>query len=225
MSLVYDWPLFSDLEDDGANDRHLALIASGQQVGQFVTDADKGKVYELTGGAYLEAGPTIATSPCSFTMWIKTAEFARDFWGVGNDPAQSHMLLRTRADPGAVRLGAHDGAGNTNLDGALAVADDAWHHVAAVFLGASDRRLYIDGASDGQSVVTRTLSVSPSTMRIGRGPEGTTLDLRVFGARFYNHGLSAVEVMTALQESDRSPPKQRRAGIDRGVDTGIERAT
>jgi len=91
----------------------------------------------------------------------------------------------------------------TGLGGAkdvnFSLANGEWHHVAAVFQGGSNVKLYVDGVSKRQSLGTLPAIISPTgDLFIGRGGSSELIEKRWVGSldevRIFNRALSANEL-------------------------------
>jgi len=98
---------------------------------------------------------------------------------------------------GGITFAVPNGSGGTaNIVGAQ-IATGAWHHIAAVYAGASSA-LYVDGsATSGALPATWAVDTTPGDhMRIGCSADDQhPLTGRVDDVRFYNRALTAAEVL------------------------------
>jgi uncharacterized coiled-coil protein SlyX len=104
------------------------------------------------------------------------------------------------ASPGVASVFYNDGTG---LGGAKdigsSVANGEWHHVAAVFQGGVNTKLYVDGVLKKQSEGVMPTSINPTgDLFIGRGGSSERLEKRWVGSidevRIFNRALSGDEV-------------------------------
>lgn len=132
-----------------------------------------------TGVSFLGATPdyarktssnAIATAfPITVAGWVKAAPGAVGVlfaFGVSAD-SNKYFWLRIVADK--LQVTARNTTVGSNSSTA-SVADNTWHHVACVFVSATERRLYIDGAADGGgSALTSAGYVASTAITMGAG--------------------------------------------------------
>lgn len=108
------------------------------------------------------------TTMMSASAWVKVDQFT-DAWQAiiakGDDAWRVHRGNTTNG----AGFGTTATTGNPaydNLDGSDNINDNAWHHVAVVYDGAT-KYLYVDGVEDEQRAYTRTLNRNNRSVRIG----------------------------------------------------------
>ncbi len=97
-----------------------------------------------------EAFTGVAGTPCTVSLWIRstsTSNCGLGFLGNGASGSQYYVL---RMQSGAARANARNTT-EVQATGTTAVNDGQWHHLAAVFASATDRRIYVDGALQATS--------------------------------------------------------------------------
>ena len=86
------------------------------------------------------------------------------------------------------------------FDGVTAVGYDEWHHVAAVYDGAT-MLIYLDGALDNSVPTTEALEISDANVLIGTNPDepGRYWDGLIDEVLIYNRALSETEIASLAQ--------------------------
>ncbi len=149
----------------------------------------------------------------TITAWIKNGGSGSDQGilqygtGVNSTPSNFHLLVRAG---GAVAVG-NGGSGMglivTTPTSSLHVDDNAWHHVAGVYEGASTNmaRVYIDGVQQASGTLANVPNTGTgSSWRIGRflSPDSQpSFNGAIDELRLYDRALSAAEIQ-ALYSQD-----------------------
>lgn len=159
---------------------------------------------------YAEFDATPVTAP-PFTLacWFRSGSAALGqtlLWVGDKDQALSFWQLEARGDV------AGDPVRAAAVSGSLAVAAtttgysvNTWHHAAAVFASATDRRAFIDGGGKGTDTTSRAPTGSDriSLGRSGDSSPSSYLEGRIAEARLYNRALSDAEVLALYDPATR----------------------
>jgi len=152
--------------------------------------------------AVISSAPTVLAHPLSVNIWFRTTHLnARmTLWSIGDmDSLYGHYIeLRGDADGDYVEATSREGFGFVSATTTTGITSGQWHMITALYASNTDRRILIDGGSQG----TNAIYINPSgidTMTIGENAwgngglpqyfKGTIDDVRV-----YNRILEASEI-------------------------------
>lgn len=151
-----------------------------------------GSALEFTGDdvAFAEFSPAFLSPKWSVSCWVKIGSGNNDASIVdfGSSANKNWWLSTNGASKGVkFNVGAQSLAYNFTAD------PDGWHHVAAVYSGAS-LLLYVDGVLTG--TVTAPISVANLPLFLGRRPDGAThfFTGKLDDLRIFNRQLSQTEI-------------------------------
>jgi hypothetical protein len=153
------------------------------------------------------AGLPTGNAPRTVSLWIRSAGARPQeiFGGYGNVSAcQNFQLGVANFDQSKIGFFGWSSCDYTTAIGSTTIADNAFHHLAVTYDGAT-LRFYVDGTL--RDSVSRSLATQASTLCVGGEVNGSSCDRWFGGAiddfRIYNRALSQLEVaaLYALGES------------------------
>ena len=129
--------------------------------------------FDYTQNDFVSTGdPAIDDYPFTMEAWIKTAGNGSDMAIMGycstiSDEYQIGVFVN--GSDGKVSIRSKKDVTNEEEKGSIVVTNDAWHHVAVVFVSANSARLYIDGQLDATETGTSPiLPTEVNSFNIGR---------------------------------------------------------
>jgi hypothetical protein len=163
------------------------------------------KAYRFNGSAYLEApaGLDVNRNNFAISAWIKVEAWDKTWQSIVTKGDASWRLHRN----GDANLGSTDaiGFGTTGLKneisnqvdmcGNTSVADGQWHHIVALYDGAS-KAIYVDGVLDAYTNAWGTVSANNYPVRIGENAEvtGRQFNGTIDEVALFSRALSAAEI-------------------------------
>jgi hypothetical protein len=193
--LVAYYAFENDANDSSGNEIHGTLVGDAK----FAEGpAGYGMALDLDGdGDYVDCGlnPLLdITEQITFTYWIKAVALDKGWNTVlsrGDDSWRS-----SRAGENNFMEAAVGGTSGNYLYGQTLVDDNNWHHVAAVYDGATFS-IYVDGKLDGSEESTGLITVSSYPLYIGNNSQNTDREWTglIDEVMIYNRALSDLEVM------------------------------
>ena len=202
--LVAYYAFENDANDSSGNELHGTLVGDAKFAEGPV---GYGMALDLDGdGDYVDCGldPNFdITEQISFTYWMKAVALDKGWNTVlsrGDDSWRS-----SRAGTENFMEAAVGGTSGNYLLGATLVDDDNWHHVGAVYDGATFS-LYVDGKLDASEESTGSITVSSFPLYIGNNSDNMDRDWTglIDEVTIYNRALSEGEVIYLAGE--RSTP-------------------
>ena len=151
---------------------------------------------------YLEVDSTpVTAAPFTMACWFRSndATVSQRLMWVGDKDSTTNSWSIAAAgavagDP--VRVIANDAGGNTAQSTSTGFTANTWHHACAVIVSATDRSIFIDGGSEGNSVTSRS-PAGADRISIGR-QGGSSPDAYMSGdiaeAAIWNIALSDADV-------------------------------
>ena len=184
----------NDANDSSGNEIHGTLIGDAK----FAQGPDGyGMALDLDGdGDYVDCGyaPQLdITEQITFTYWMYAVALDKP-WNTtlsrGDDSWRS-----SRANENNFMEAAVGGTSGNYIYGVTPVDDDKWHHVAAVYDGATFS-LYVDGQLDASEESTGLITVSSYPLYIGNNSQNTDREWTglIDEVMIYNRALSEPEV-------------------------------
>ncbi len=107
----------------------------------------------------------VSGTPFTMSLWVKTTSTENDgvgFLGVGASGSQYYVL---RVSGNVARVNARNTA-EVSGTGTIAVNNNQWHHLVAVYASATDRRLYVNGQLNASNT-TNVAALTPTRFGIG----------------------------------------------------------
>jgi hypothetical protein len=169
--LVAYYAFENNADDSSGNELHGTLVGDAK----FAEGpAGYGMALDLDGdGDYVDCGtpPQLdITEQITFTYWIKAVALDKSWNTVlsrGDDSWRS-----SRAGTNNFMEAAVGGTSGNYLYGVTPVDDDKWHHVGAVYDGATFS-LYVDGGLDASEESTGSITASSYPLLIGENAQAT----------------------------------------------------
>ena len=193
--LVAYYAFENDANDSSGNEIHGTLVGDA---GFAEGPAGYGMALNLDGdGDYVDCGlnPLLdITEQITFTYWIKAVALDKGWNTVlsrGDDSWRS-----SRAGTDNFMEAAVGGTSGNYLFGVTLVDDDKWHHVGAVYDGATFS-FYVDGKLDSSEESTGSITISSYPLYIGNNSQNTDREWTglIDEVMIYNKVLSDLEVM------------------------------
>ncbi len=192
--LVAYYAFEDNADDSSGNELHGTLVGDAK----FAEGpAGYGMALDLDGdGDYVDCGtpPQLdITEQITFTYWIKVVAFDKGWNTVlsrGDDSWRS-----SRAGTENFMEAAVSGTSGNWVFGVTPVDDDNWHHVGAVYDGATFS-VYVDGELDGSEESTGNITVSSYPLYIGNNSQNTDREWTglIDEVVIYNRALSVGEI-------------------------------
>jgi len=192
--LVAYYAFENDANDSSGNELHGTLVGDAK----FAEGpAGYGTALDLDGdGDYVDCGtpPQLdITEQITFTYWIKAVALDKGWNTVlsrGDDSWRS-----SRAGTNNFMEAAVGGTSGNYIYGVTLVDDDNWHHVGAVYDGATFY-LYVDGELDASEESTGNITVSSYPLYIGNNSQNTDREWTglIDEVVIYNRALSVGEI-------------------------------
>ena len=193
--LVAYYAFENDANDSSGNALHGTLVGDAK----FAEGpAGYGMALDLDGdGDYVDCGldPMFdITEQITFTYWMKAVALDKGWNTVlsrGDDSWRS-----SRAGEENFMEAAVGGTSGNYVLGAKLVDDDKWHHVGAVYDGATFS-LYVDGKLDASEESTGSITISSFPLYIGNNSDQMDRDWTglIDEVTIYNRALSELEVL------------------------------
>lgn len=164
-----------------------------------------------TGSTITLADVTPAVGGFTFETWVRTAATKGEVVAADGDPSgpgwELLVLASDDADGGGkVRFSLSDGVAKIDAFSAVAVNDNAWHHVAVVVGADRVATVWVDGVPGAPRQLPTGTVANASTLVLGasagRAPYAGQLD----EVAFYPAALSAAQVRTHAQVGRPAPP-------------------
>lgn len=205
--LVGFYPLNGDVNDYSGNDNHGVNMGATAAPDRF--NNAQGAYYFDGAGAFIQVAADSANEPDSFvsvSLWVKAEDFTvrqtplckRLFHNA--NPYNSYVVTST--DVGASQKWSFGVSSGTNGSGSGATDPNAmtttWTHIAGTYDGANVK-LYINGALVQTTAKTGLLGYTDSTLRIGLGIPGSSLQYFkgwIDDVRIYGRAITSTEVST-----------------------------
>jgi len=193
--LVAYYAFENDANDSSGNEIHGTLVGDA---GFAEGPAGYGVALNLDGdGDYVDCGlnPMLdITEQITFTYWMKAAALDKGWNTVlsrGDDSWRS-----SRAGEDNFMEAAVGGTSGNYLFGVTLVDDDKWHHVGAVYDGATFS-FYVDGKLDSSEESTGSITISSYPLYIGNNSQNTDREWTglIDEVTIYDRALSDLEVM------------------------------
>ncbi|MBC8471970.1 MAG: hypothetical protein H8D56_21120 [Planctomycetes bacterium] len=193
--LVAYYAFENDANDSSGNEIHGTLVGDA---GFAEGPAGYGMALNLDGdGDYVDCGlnPMLdITEQITFTYWMKAVALDKGWNTIlsrGDDSWRS-----SRAGTDNFMEAAVGGTSGNYLFGVTLVDDDMWHHVGAVYDGATFY-LYVDGKLDSSEESTGSITISSYPLYIGNNSQNTDREWTglIDEVTIYNRALSDLEVM------------------------------
>ncbi|MEY2527898.1 MAG: hypothetical protein QOE73_2669 [Verrucomicrobiota bacterium] len=170
--------------------------------------------------------PSLNQQTFTIDAWIKTGGITNG--GVegfiaaksGTDASSGYEFgVETPAQGGHLRFALNGGAGGADFSGTISVTDNAFHHVAATYDGAT-MKLFVDGNLDAQKAVAVTISYPAGhpfvidKREYPDAPSGTFPGL-IDELEFFNRALSPTEIqaIVAAGSAGKCKPESHLANI------------
>ncbi len=193
--LVAHYAFENDANDSSANEINGTLVGDA---GFAEGPAGYGMALNLDGdGDYVDCGlnPMLdITEQITFTYWIKAVALDKGWNTVlsrGDDSWRS-----SRAGEDNFMEAAVGGTSGNYLYGVTLVDDDKWHHVGAVYDGATFS-FYVDGKLDSSEESTGSITISSYPLYIGNNSQNTDREWTglIDEVMIYNRVLSEAEIL------------------------------
>ena len=170
---------FDSLNFEDDHESYSSEIIGGVTLG----DGVRNSAFSFDGSGYIEVSSDILNEiteyPVSIAYWFKVAD-------QGSSTYAALWLGESSVNDRYLQTGVRQGKGmltvrNPDFDLGLIESvneldDNCWHHAAAVFCSADDRRLYIDGALQGSSTEVIAFVDNIDKVTIGRNSRNSATD-------------------------------------------------
>jgi hypothetical protein len=200
--LLAYYPLDGDATDASGNGRDGIIMGDPGFV-----DGVVGQAIDLDGdGDYVDCGndPNFSmeeTSALTVSTWVTIRSVAHT-WAALVAKGEHAWRVGVAGNDPIYHMGIAWGSGSDPrfFDGVTAVGYDEWHHVAAVFDGAT-MMIYLDGALDNSVPTTEALEISDANVLIGTNPDelGRYWDGLIDEVFIYNRALTEDEIAFLAQ--------------------------
>lgn len=144
------------------------------------------------------AGAVVSAAPFTIVGWCRADAIGRwqgILW-IGDKDVTNEFFVLTLDNVNKVRATAQTAGGASSAITTTTVSANTWHHVAAVYAAANDRRAYLDGGGKGTNAVNRVVAGADRTS-IGRWADSTPdgyFSGRIAEAAIYNVALTDDEI-------------------------------
>ncbi|WP_242130575.1 LamG-like jellyroll fold domain-containing protein [Aestuariivivens marinum] len=180
-------------------DKGEDVISAGTQA--FGTGRVNGQSYTFDGGNALTVNQykgVNGSNPRTVTAWVKTSSTTREtitHWGAQGIGSRASFVMNGN---GTIRFEVAGGG----INGATAVNDGQWHHVAHVFDGVDTVKMYVDGVEDASwtTGIINTGVAGETDLEIGSQLGGNIFDGSMDDVRVYESALSAAAINALSQQ-------------------------
>lgn len=165
-------------------------------------------VFDGRDDAVRAAQQVVSGYPFTLCAWVATADAAREGCAVyigTSEALYAYHAIGVRA--GRAEIAAHVSDNvrvRRSATGQRAIADDAWHHLAGVFIDATNKLLYVDGALDARltlsTLLTGRVAVCAAGLCDRAAPDRPWLG-RIEDVRVYGLALSEAEIAGVMAET------------------------
>jgi hypothetical protein len=180
MALLDDVIAVWEMNEAGGTDAAVDEVAASDLTANGTMDSVAGKIgnarqLQSASSEYFSIGSALVTSlPISMSCWFNPASSGNmNIAGGGIAGSNNFAWAFYKSPDDELGFYATDGSGNFDvIEGTtvLTVDGSTWYHAFIAWRSATDRQLYLNGASEGTSSVSRTLSGSADTFKIGTYP-------------------------------------------------------
>lgn len=159
---------------------------------------------------YLQhAGAVVSSEPLSLVSWCLVDDTVSNYTplSIGANAGTARHQITLLAAGRLIRATSINSAGaGADASATRSYMSNEWNHVAAVFVGAADRRVYANGTAKGTdttNIVVSGLDRTTIGARYNAGTLGAFLNGRVSDSRIYNKALADEEVLGLFDPSSR----------------------
>jgi len=227
---LYEFATDANFNDSSGNNHHGVGVNDVTIVYDAVRDSN---VLSLDGdGDYVvitdsntPGGPFDINDTITVACWIKVTEFDVDWQAIVTKGDNSWRMARASSGTG---LGVEFACSGLSpyewVSGDIRVNDGKWHHVAGVYDGSSQLRIYVDGILDYFENTSGSISNNTYNVLIGENEEasGREWDGQIDDVRIYNRALSHENIVSLAEKGPSVTQPLPRPEVDLYVDGKVD---